>query len=1305
LKLPLSFAQRRLWFLHRLEGPSATYNIPVITRVGGALEHEAFTAAVADVVARHEVLRTVYAERDGEPVQHILRPEEAAVPVEFTACAPEEVDAAVARAGEHAFDLAAEAPVRVHVFEVAPEESVLVVTVHHIAADGWSMGPLAADLSAAYAARCAGRAPGWEELEVQYADYTLWQRELLEVEGPRQLDFWRSALEGMPEELALPADRPRPATASYRGGSVPLTLDAGAHAALRETAQARQASLFMVVQAAVAALLTRLGCGTDIPLGTVVAGRGDEALENLVGFFVNTLVLRNDTTGNPTFTELLDRTRRTDLAAYDHQDLPFERLVEDLQPTRSLARHPLFQVYLSMQSGGMADFELAGFTCRSDPPRAEVAKFDLSFFVSECHGPDGGPSGLDGFVEYSTDLFDRSTAEAVARRLTRVLEQVAADPSVRLRDLDVLSPQEHRALREARTAAPPAPRPTVARAIGEQAARTPDLPAVLHGGTTLTYRALDEAANRLARVLRDHGAGPERVVALALPRSEHLVVAMLAVLRSGAAFLPLDTAHPPERVAATLRDARPALLLTGSAAHAQVTGVPDGPRTLRLDDPATRARIAAAPAHPLGDAETDGPVLPGHAAYLIYTSGSTGRPKGVVVTHGNLANLLSAVRDRLGLGPGERMAAVTTSTFDPSVTELLGPLVAGAACVVASRETVREPADLAAMVTAHGVTIVQGTPSLWQSLLRSHGEAVRGVHILSAGETLPDDLARRMTGLSARVTNLYGPTETTVYATWSAVLPGERVTIGGVLPHTRAYVLDDALRPVPTGSAGELYLAGEQVARGYLDRPALTAGRFVADPLGPPGTRMYRTGDLARLTTAGDLEFLGRTDHQVKVRGFRIEPGEIEAAAAGHPDVARAFVLARRVREGETELVCHLVPEEPGVLDTAAVREHLASRLPGYMVPAHLVHLAEVPVTASGKLDRAALPDPSRGGGERRAPRTPREETLCALFAEVLGLDAVGIDDGFFDLGGHSLLVTRLTDRIRDTLGLTVRVRTVFEAPTVARLARALDRGTPAAGEGTGPVLTYRDGSGAPVFLLPPANGLGWAYSSVLRHLPSGRPVHALQDPRLSAEAPVAAASITDLARAHLARVREAQPAGPYTLLGWSLGGMVAQEMAAVLEREGEKVALLVLLDPTPGEEDRPPVRAGEAVYVALDGAADTFADRTDLPAAAEVRAALPAGHPLASLPDPVLGRLLHVTRENLVAAAAHRPRHTEGPVLVVDATEPDRPGPAPSAAWKPFLGGEVTVHRAPHGHFELVKADAMAGLGPIIGEKVKDVG
>ncbi|GIH09758.1 hypothetical protein Rhe02_78250 [Rhizocola hellebori] len=1284
---PLSYAQRRLWFLHRLEGPSPTYNIPVITRIHEHVEVEALRAALADVVQRHEILRTVYQEVDGEAVQRVL-PQDA-TRLDFTHETVTEggLDARVEATLARTFDLSCELPLSVRLFTVGPKDHLLVVILHHIASDGMSMGPLSRDLTTAYTARLAGSAPQWEQLPLQYSDYALWQRELLggeddpDSEVSRQLAFWRQSLAGLPEELALPTDFPRPAQSSYRGGAVEFTAQAQVHQRLSDLANTEQVTLFMVVQAAVAALLTRLGCGTDIPLGTAIAGRVDEALDDLVGLFVNSLILRTGTAGDPTFTELVRRVRDTDLAAFEHQDLPFERIVEAVQPTRSLARHPLFQVFFILASGEARDVEMLGLPCTTQRSSAsDVAKFDLSFFLGEQRDSDGTPGGLQGLVEYSADLFTRAAAQTIAGQLVRVLEQVAADPHLPISQLDLLdADSRHRLLTTVNDTQAPLPAIRLLDLIQEQAASTPDQIAVVAGDRALTYRELDERATRLAVLLHQHRVRPERYVAIAMTRSEHLMVAILAVWKAGGAYLPIDTGYPADRIAFMLEDAKPVLLLTD---RESVAGLPEtGCPQLVIDD---LTMPDAEPATVLGPAAT-----PANVAYAIYTSGSTGRPKGVVVSHANLVNFQLAMRDRLRLGPKDRFAALATAAFDASVNELFPPLVTGGTLVLAPSGMAREPAQLARLMERQQVTAMQATPSLWQALLATVPETLLGLKMLSCGEALSSHLADQMRKVG-EVINLYGPTEITVYATSTVVdeRPGPP-SIGSPIRNTRVYVLDGSLRVVPEGTVGELYLAGAGVTRGYLARPGLSAGRFVADPYGTPGSRMYRTGDLARWARDGHLEYLGRTDDQVKVRGFRIELGEIGAALDDHPDVSRSVVVARESRPGERSLVAYLVRQADKVPDVDAVRAHVAARLPEYMIPSAFVVLDALPLTNNGKVDRRALPEPERRNGGRQ-PSTPRQQILCDLFAEVLAVPQASIDDTFFELGGHSLLATRLVSRIGAVLGVEVSVRDVFAAPTVAQLDQLLGSSESAS---LGAVLTYR-GSGdlPPVFVLPPANGLGWGYSSMPKHLPDGHPVYALQDPRLTG-GPVDARSVTSLAAYYRDQITARWPDGPFLLIGWSFGGTLAHQVATDLRARGAEVPLLVLLDAYPGGDRRTEIPEEHANYAALDGLAVTdAADRRQKLIAAQ--------SPLASFDDETLDRLVAVTAANLRAMADHDPARFDGTVLGFRATRDYRP----DDSWRPFLTGTTEFHNLDCGHLDIVKAEVMSGIGPIIGERVSKV-
>uniref|UniRef100_UPI00202EDC45 amino acid adenylation domain-containing protein n=1 Tax=Streptomyces sp. MSC1_001 TaxID=2909263 RepID=UPI00202EDC45 len=1305
--LPTSSAQRRLWFLNRLEGPeSAAYNMRFAVRLSGALDVAALDAALADVVGRHESLRTVFPEVDGEPRQVVLDAAEVWPGLEVA-----EVDAAgavsvsAARAGR-GFDLTTEIPLRAHLYRTAPDEHLLLLVVHHIAADGWSVAPLTHDVSRAYTARCAGQAPAWTALPVQYADFAVWQRELLGVESDassvvaRQLGFWRERLAGMPEELALPFDRARPAVMSHRGGTVPFRLDAGAHGALVRLARESGSSVFMVLQAGLAALLSRLGAGEDVPIGSPVAGRLDDALDELVGCFMNTLVLRTDVSGDPAFRELLDRARDTALGAFENQDVPFERLVEVLDPVRSMGRNPLFQVMLSLQNNEHTDLHLPGLTVAPEPVGADTAKFDLSLTLMERQADDGTPGGLDGFLEFSHDVFDESTAVSVAERLVRLLEQVADDPDLPVSGIELLTDEErHRILAEWNDTAHPLPPVTLPEAFQRQAARSPEAVAVVYGGTELSYGELNARANRLARQLIALGAGPERLVALALPRTEQMVVALLAVLKSGAAYLPVDPAHPAERIELVLGDARPALLVTDSAISGRLPD-PGVPR-LVLDEPGTAAAVAAHDAADVDDAERAAPLHPAHAAYVLYTSGSTGRPKGVAIEHRNLMNFLLAMAERFPMDAGDRLLAVTTWSFDIAGLEVYVPLLSGAGVVVGEDGVVLDPEALTALIERAGVTVMQATPALWQELVTREPEAVRGLRVLVGGEAVPGTLAETLTAHAAEVTNLYGPTETTIWSTATRLVADEPVTLGRPIRNTGVFVLDGGLRPVPVGVTGELYLSGAGVARGYVGRAGLTASRFVACPFGVAGERMYRTGDVVRWSADGRLVFLGRADAQVKVRGFRVEPGEVEAVLLGHASVGRAVVVARSDGPGGAVLVGYVVPAAGASVDVGVVREFVGRSLPEYMVPVVVV-LDSLPLTPSGKVDRKALPAPDLGAVvSSRAPRDPVEEVLCALFAQVLGLERVGIDDSFFELGGHSLLAVRLVSRAQ-TAGLRLSVADVVLHRTVAALATRAEKTGPDQEHTLDPfstVLPIRPGGDAPpVFLVHSGLGFSLPYVGLARHIDRRHPLYGLQSPAVGGAAPIPD-DLRTVAAEYIGHIRRIRPHGPYRLLGWSYGGVLAHEIAVQLQQAGEEVDFLADLDGYLGSTGRDEedderellLRALEA----LGHSRAAFDDRPLTPAVLH-DVLRRENHPLAELGERGIPRLLRLSRAHGDLMERFAAGRFTGDMHLFTAT---REWTAEQLAdqtrrWEPHVDGHLRIHPVDCGHEYLMHPGPQAVVG-----------
>ncbi|MEV5576183.1 amino acid adenylation domain-containing protein [Spirillospora sp. NPDC052269] len=1022
--VPLSHGQQRLWFLNRFEGPSATYNLPVALRIRGVLDESALRAALCDVVARHESLRTVLPDVDGVPYQHVLPPEDAVPELTVVETSEAELPMRLAMAAGHAFDISAEQPLRASLFRLSADEHVMLLLMHHVAGDGWSMAPLARDVLTAYVARVSGEVPSWAPLPVHYADYTLWTQELLGSEDDAtsliasQISYWKAALDGLPEELALPADRPRPAEASYRGGTTRFTLPPATHEALLAVARETGASPFMVAQAAFAALLTRLGAGTDVPIGSPIAGRTDEALDDLVGMFVNMLVFRTDTSGNPTFRELVGRVRETDLAAYANQDVPFERLVEVLNPPRHLGRHPLFQVGLTFQNNPEARLELPGFSAEPEPLNAGVARFDLLMVLTEKTGADGSPAGLDGELEFALDLYDPATAAGLAARFERFLTTLLASPDARVGEVDVLDEAERRTILDdwAGGTLSVTERTTIPALFEAQVAARPSAVALSFEGRSWTYAEVNAAANRLARHLVTQGAGPETFVALELPRSADMVIAVLAVLKTGAAYVPIDPDYPADRIAYVTEDAAPALTLTD----------------IDVDGDYSSENLGVE-------------ISPDNPAYVIYTSGSTGQPKGVVVPHQNVVRLLRGTEEWFSFGPDDVWTLFHSYAFDFSVWELWGPLLNGGRLVVVPFLTSRSPDEFLKLLAAEKVTVLNQTPSAFYQLMAADKEnpgtdlALR--YVIFGGEALElgrlDDWYGRHAEDAPTLVNMYGITETTVHVSYIALdrahaasAPGSLIGVG--IPDLRVYVLDERLQPVPAGVVGELYVAGAGLARGYLNRPGLTAERFVADPFGgEPGGRMYRTGDLGRRLRDGSLEYLGRGDQQVQLRGFRIELGEVESALVRHETVADTAVVLR-----DEKLIAYAVPATPGTeLDASDLRRFVNVTLPPYMVPATVVTLDALPLTVNGKLDRKALPDPDfRAEADSRAPRTPEEETLTGLYAEVLGLEHVGIDDGFFDLGGDSIIAIQLVSRARQQ-GLAVSPRDVFQHQTVAELA------------------------------------------------------------------------------------------------------------------------------------------------------------------------------------------------------------------------------------------------------------------------------
>ncbi|MEV4118622.1 amino acid adenylation domain-containing protein [Micromonospora sp. NPDC049645] len=1036
-RLPLSFSQQRLWFMNEYDGPSPLFNVPFAWRLRGGLDAEVLAAALRDVVGRHEALRTVFAVADGQPYQRVLDAAVAVPQVTMAAADQASLPGLLEQAVRYVFDLAGELPVRAWLFRMGPAEHVLVLVMHHTASDGWSAGVLVRDLSEAYRARLDGRAPEWAPLPVQYADYTLWQRRLLgeDRDGDgvlaRQLEFWRSALAGLPDQLDLPADRLRPPQPSHRGGLVELELDAGLHRSLEELARTHRATVFMVLQAGLAMLLSRSGAGTDIPIGTMVAGRTDEALHDLVGFFGNTVVLRVDLSGDPGFGELLGRVRELDLTAFANQDVPFERLVEELNPVRSASRHPLFQVMLTSDDDTSRQWQVPGLQAQTESLVGETAKFDLSMFFRPEYAADGSPAGIRCSFEYARDLFDESTANALGGRLERLLSQAAADPGRRISELEMLTPAERELVvhRWNDTALEVAPA-TVPGVFAAQVARTPDAVAVVDSQTSLTFRELDERSSRLAAMLVDAGVTAESRVLVVMRRSTQLWVALLAVLKSGGVYVPVNVSWPVSRIAFVAGD-------VGAVAVLCDEEMVDLAEQVRPDGAPILLATAADAATGAPEGFTDADIHPNRLAYVIFTSGSTGVPKGVAVTHQDVVDMV--LDPAWPEGVHERMLVHSPHSYDISTYELWIALLRGGTHVAAPPEEM-SIARLAEVIAWAAPTAMWLTSALFDAVAAEQPSALAGLRmVVVGGDAVSGAAVRRVVERCPGVlmVNGYGPSESTTFTTLHAMTDfseeqaAQPVPIGGPMANMRLYVLDSALRLVPVGVTGELYIAGAGMARGYMNRPGLTAERFVACPFGT-GERMYRTGDLVRWNADGLLVFVGRVDLQVKIRGFRVEPGEIEAALVAQPEVGQAAVIAREDRPGDRRLVAYVVPVPGGRVDPAAARQEIARTLPEFMVPSAVVVMDALPLTVNGKLDRRALPVPDYSAvATGQEPATARESVLCDLFAQALGVDRVGVDDNFFDLGGHSLLAALLLARLEDQLGIKIGLKTFLANPSV----------------------------------------------------------------------------------------------------------------------------------------------------------------------------------------------------------------------------------------------------------------------------------
>ncbi|SIT78514.1 MULTISPECIES: non-ribosomal peptide synthetase [Burkholderiaceae] len=1285
--LPLSFAQQRLWFLAQLDGVSDTYHIPLALHVRGSLDRAAWQQALDALFARHEALRSTFVSVDGQPQVQLL-PADTGVPLRWhdlrgVPNAPAKLARLRHEVAHAPFDLARGPLIHACGIQVADDEYVMLLTQHHIVSDGWSIGVFARELSALYAASVGAQADPLPPLAVQYPDYAAWQRQWLTGERLQaQSDYWRATLADAPVLLALPTDRPRPAQQSFAGAQVPVHIDAATTRALKRLSAEYGTTLFMTVLAAWSAVLARLSGQHDVVIGTPSANRNHRQIEPLIGFFVNTLALRVDLSGEPDIAELLARVRRTTLDAQAHQDLPFEQVVEVVQPPRRLNHTPLFQVMFAWQNNEPGEWRLPGLTATPAELEYDIAKFDLELNLSEVGDE------IIGSLGYATALFERSTIEWHVGYLQTMLRAMVACPQQPVATLELLSPDERQLLLDTWNATQQAyPSHWCVHQLFEaQVERTPEAPALVFEAQTLSYAQLNAQANRLAHQLIEWGVRPETRVAICVQRSAALVVGLLAILKAGGAYVPLDPSYPGERLAHILADAAPSIVLADAAGRAALGEAALAECTVL--DPATL------PALPDTNPSVAG-LTARHLAYVIYTSGSTGTPKGVMVPHHAIARLVIN-NGYVDISAGDRVAFAANPAFDASTFEVWAPLLNGATVVVIDHDTVLMPAAFAHTLREQRISILWLTVGLFNQMVTQVDTAFSQLKALIVGGDVLD--ARWVAQVMResppeQLINGYGPTESTTFATTYKITSvpetNASIPIGRPIANTRVYLLDAHGQPVPLGAVGELYIGGAGVARGYLNRPELTAERFVPDPFSDEaGARLYKTGDLARYRPDGNLEFVGRNDEQVKIRGFRIEPGEIAACLTAHPQVRDTVVVT--TGGGQDKRLVAYVVAEPNEALVGTLRAHVSAALPEYMVPSAFVRLDAWPLTPNGKLDRRALPAPDDEALAYQAYEAPQgelEATLAAIWAELLSVERVGRHDSFFALGGHSLLAMRLISRVRTALGVDLAIRTLFEAPTLAGLARHLVQHDGMQGDSFSVLLPLKPtGSRPALFCIHPGLGLSWSYMGLSSYLPPDQPLYGLQARGFDGTSPIAS-TLDEMVSDYLEQMRRVQPKGPYCLLGWSLGGNVAHSMAVRLEHQGGKVALLALLDSSPF--------AGKAF--------EEQGNQFDQAMVREVLAAHYGNELVSAMDERLLENTEEIAKNNVRIVRDYSPSQYGGDALLFRATVAEA-GYEPLVTldeWKPYVLGKIEVHDVHCSHGEMLKPEPTAAIASILACKL----
>ncbi|MEV4121677.1 amino acid adenylation domain-containing protein [Micromonospora sp. NPDC049645] len=1297
----LTVDQERIWLIHQFDPGDPAYNIFFAARLSGELDLDALRRAAGDFVARHEPLRTTFVAVDGRPRAIVHE----TVPVDVVVTDLREVPEAEREAATRRlaleeirtpFDLTVCPLMRLRLLRTADDEHMLVGTVDHLIWDRASLTVFNAEFPELYNAHVTGRPHTLPPVELHYGDYAEWQPGWLSREvATRHLPYWKEHLAGAVPALELPTDRPRPPVQTFHGARHQFRLTPALTTAIRALARTENVTVNVALLAAWQLLLHRLSGQEDIVVGTTSSTRGRPETESMIGYFLTMLPLRVRVRPEMTFRELLFEARTAVLGGFDHHDVPFGVLLDALDVARDPSRNPIYQstfIYVDFLHEDRVPLHgLSGETVMLDNFTAKD-DITLGFFDDRSLGDDH----FYGLLEYNTDLFDPETVERIGEQVVQLLEQLVADPGRTVADYRLMRDEQvHQVVVEWNaTTVDRDPTATVECLVREQALRTPDAIAVRCGTEQWTYARLTDRAAVIARRLRALGVGPEVVVGVGLERSCDLVAALLGVLWSGGAYLPLDPSHPRDRLAGIVERSDARVVITSAELS---DGIP-APELLVLDElpPQEPQEVPPAP----GDGR--------RLAYVMYTSGSTGTPKGVQITHSNLINLLLDLNDRVGVRAGEVLAAVTPVTFDIAGFELFGPLLAGATVTVVRREDSREGGGLARALAECGATVMQATPTTWRLLLDAGWQNPAGLRMLIGGEALPPTLAAEMGALPGRAWNVYGPTETTIWSTiWPIPADGGPVSIGRPLANTQMYVLDADRRPVPVGVPGDLYIGGAGVARGYRGAPDLTAQRFLPDPFGSHGM-LYRTGDRARWQRDGTLIFLGRDDNQVKLRGHRIELGEIESALERHPGVRRGVAIVREDRAGDARLVGYVEPAGEDLTTPPELIAFLRESLPDYMIPAAVVVLDALPMTANGKLDRKSLPAPSidRAAGSYAAPRNPLELRIARIWEDVLDVRPIGVHDRFFDLGGHSLLVLRLMAELEAAFGVTLPMAAIFQGATVEQFARMVRDGFRPEGD----VHTIRLRAGAdtetPIFFVHPAGSEVVCYMPFTELVePAERPLYALASPE-PVDGRFPHATFEERAAAFAGLIRDIQPTGPYELVGWCYGGSNAYAVAAELERVGETASVVLIDAHPPAPVDVEPDRAEIVAAIAANLRWDHHQDDTavdDLRAMSDdehidhlLRIARAANYLPADSGQAQMASVLEMWMANLRLLWRYDPPPLRGPVTVVRAeAEP----PEPFRAWETLATGQVRKFEAPGNHYTVVRWPNVAAVAQIVSD------